>query len=1439
MIPGKPIFISHSSKDDAFVARLRKALELRDIPAWVDSLQMRGSDSLWPKIAEAIADAGSVMIVLSRESINSGWVIRELDEAQKVKKKIGKDEYRVIPLMLPGIESELVKRIFGEGILGIPIHDTAPDGLQVAMPQLLAALGIAAPNDPEHPRSVDETPIAELTLLLSNPATRHEGGRSITSARAKLEFRPARDSRVREMEIPEFKFHSPWGPIEADDLRWYIEQYLIWPSGLFAERGKRIEGNLAVWGKQLFDAVFEGGREKILTRWQSSAKDKTELRFSVRISQVFDKETETDKAAASAFLLSIPWELLNHGKGFLFQGLEPVRVRRQLPNHDGIDIRPPSSPLRILLVSPRPEGPKGEYWLDPRVSALPLVEAIEGLGAYATLTSLQHPNFKDFIEELERAANAGKPYDVVHFDGHGIYDKKLGLGALCFESHEDRLKRQHRALDLVHADKLGAELQKHNIPLIFLEACQTAQQEADVQASVATRLLQEGVASVVSMSHSVLVVTASKFVKAFYKSLADGARIGAAMLAGQQTLARDTYRLTMPGVGKIHLHDWFVPVLYQDREDPILLRKLPTERGEEDIRKTRQRAFGHLPKAPTHHFHGRDRELLYLERLLQTEKYAVIRGVGGMGKTTLASELARWLVRTGRFSRAAFLSVENFVDIHGLLHDLGAQLTAGLSANGLTDDAQAMKEIFRALQDFPTIIVLDNLESVLPAPGQPVDAHMSALQQLFTQLLDASQHTRLLFTSREAMPAPFASFGVELGALGKRQAVNLVRTIMEQRGIALPDSDTGNPHADVQNFVETVGGHPRALVLLAPFLREGIADMDDEVAAIMQKLEKAYPGERERSLFASVELSLRRLTEEQRQQIRPLAVFYGGFHYVVLGMILGIEGEEAMRLSAALVQTGLAEEMTYGYFRMDPALAAYLGLEMGEEERVANRGAWMEGMEGLMGLIYEQIFKDTNLASSLGQMEIPNLMATLEEMARKGTAERIIAYSTNLEQLLQNLGKRELVRRVAEIHEKVSSGMEAWNHAAFLSRKHSIERRMEEGKQQEAYQAAMALKARCLDAGEDAYPGAPYNLAVSSFLLGRISRFVGQNESALREIALAKQRFEALAKAGYKEGERMASICLAEEADCNSNLGKYDEAIPLYNQAIVHAEKREDRRSAAALKSQLGTVYMFQKEYAKSIQALQAAKDTFEQLNEPRSVAIIWHQLGIVYQKIPDFEQADRHYKESLKIETALGNRAGEASTLIQLGNLYDKWKKYDEAVVFYSQSADAYAALNNDGKEGKGRNNLADTLIKIGRLKEARIQLNRAIECKKSLGLEAEPWKTYDILCDLEKAEGNTAAAAVARREAIRLFGMWRRSGAENHSRDAKLCAMAFAAIQGREILELESYLKTEIAQDLDYKFDIHLLGILQGSRDPQTLQDEGLNYQQVVELELLLEGL
>ena len=182
--------------------------------------------------------------------------------------------------------------------------------------------------------------------------------------------------------------------------------------------------------------------------------------------------------------------------------------------------------------------------------------------------------------------------------------------------------------------------------------------------------------------------------------------------------------------------------------------------------------------------------MLALERLLHDYPYAVVRGQGGMGKTTLAVELARWLVRTGRFHRAAFVSLEMLSDVRSVLDSLGRQVLpegANWSVAQYPDLHQALQPVQRALADHPTLLVLDNLESVLPdAAGQTpaAAAPVAELWCLCQDVLNADPATRLLFTSREALPEPFTHRRADmvLEALSQADAIALVSQVMAQEG---------------------------------------------------------------------------------------------------------------------------------------------------------------------------------------------------------------------------------------------------------------------------------------------------------------------------------------------------------------------------------------------------------------------------------------------------------------------------------------------------------------------------------------------------------------------------------------------------------------------------------------------------------------------------------
>lgn len=1457
------LFISHSSQDDAFVRSLQQALGDLGQDVWIDSRELRGGDPLWNDIRHAIDESAAYAVLVSPDALQSKWVGKELRHALLVQEKKGKDGYPVIPLALNGSKLGVLEEFFDEEPIYIPVSGEA-GGVEAAMDAILVALGIRRPADLAPTPQPKAEPLEDLVLELTDLKFVEQDGVRRASGRARLVYEPATAGQREVASEKSWRLIAPIGPIEAGELRWYLEQYAVWPSPYFAPRAGKVEQDIVTWGKELYAAALPPALAATVLQAWARIDGHAGRRFSIHVDPALeDGAPQADVQAAreaATVLLGLPWELLHDGTAFLFQGAKPARVRRRLPNTRVLDVPVVAPPIRILLVSARPEDEACGY-IDHRASALPLVDAMEDLPGLVQLTLLSPATQPALAAELERAHEAHAPYHVVHFDGHGVYDRKVGLGGLCFEHPEDAAKLDRRRHLTIYTNELGPLLHDHRVPLVFLEACQTAQAE-QASESVASELLKLGVASVVAMSHSVLVETSRRFVEAFYEALANGKRVGDAMLAGQRTLKDNPFRGHIFGAGELRLEDWFVPVLFQEKDDPQLFRAMPAEQTKADFRQGLERRLGELPPVPDTGFVGRSRELLALERLLRTERYAVLRGQGGEGKTALAAEFARWMVRSHQVRRAAFVSVETHGDARAVVDALGRQL-AGAAFTAAGDLEAATLEVERALREQATLLVVDNMESVLLPPYVAQDTPealseeaakaLAAILALCARLLKAGE-TRLVFTSREWLPAPFdgARQRRELHRLGQDDAVKLVERVLNAAG---GDAGAGDAAREaIERLVEAVHGHARTLALLAPALRErGVEQTRESLAELMAEMARRFPAghphAREQSVFASVELSLQRMSPENRERARVLGVFHGGVDLDALHMMMAWEEADVAALAAELIGTGLATPNRYNHLSLNPALCPYLRGRLEAEERETLTARWTEAMRAYAHFLARQRSQNAEVAATLTGLELPNLFALLELVERAGDAEPTIALATDLYSLLQALGKPRLLARVGEVRDAAARQLEAqgeaWTHARFEAARTRIEQQLAGGRLREAFDGAQQLLERARAAGEEAYADADYDLAIACRLLARVLQTARGAEQALPLLDEARQGFEVIAQErASKAAEQMASACLTDQGDCLRDLGRLDEAAAAYEESIRRDERHGAERDVAVAKGQLGTVRLEQRRYPEALAAYEEVRERFTALDEPGSVAVIWHQTGRVYQEAGQPEAAEDAYRKSLAIRVRLGDFAGQAGTLLQLGNLYDDaLDRPEEAAAFYRQAADKYVEIGDLAGEGRARNNLAKTLRKLRRLDEARQEIHRAIECKAPFGHAAEPWTTWALLAAIETDAGQPAAAEDARRKAVAAYLAYRRDGGENHNLDGRLAlavSQSLAAGQSAEVAEGLRQLPADPETADWLRPYLHALqAIAAGSRDRGLADAPGLDHTMAAELLLLIETL
>jgi hypothetical protein len=349
---------------------------------------------------------------------------------------------------------------------------------------------------------------------------------------------------ARVLRSPAGKAEAPFvNPLSPPDLD------SLWQAALAtreAERGTRdlrpsispslaAELSLEELGGRLFNALFRGDVHRCWTSsLDSVARDSQGgLRLKLEINLA-------DPHVAA--LADLPWEYLyslEHG-GFLgLQRKTPIqRFMRLAPE------RPPEAPpLRLLTILSQPRS----------MSRLSLEEEDEKIAiALGTLPGVELlPLLNPTIETL-REALLRREFHILHFMGHGGFDRGSGQGVLYFTDSTGAPLPVSGSLLASHLAGLDS------LRLVFVNACDTAR--AGVRApfaGVATALLRVGLPAVIAMQRPIRDSSALEFSRTVYRRLATGDSIDAAVTEGRLAIAR----------GHGALLEWGTPVLYSRVED--------------------------------------------------------------------------------------------------------------------------------------------------------------------------------------------------------------------------------------------------------------------------------------------------------------------------------------------------------------------------------------------------------------------------------------------------------------------------------------------------------------------------------------------------------------------------------------------------------------------------------------------------------------------------------------------------------------------------------------------------------------------------------------------------------------------------------------------------------------------------------------------------------
>ncbi|MFN5707761.1 MAG: CHAT domain-containing protein, partial [Planctomycetota bacterium] len=217
---------------------------------------------------------------------------------------------------------------------------------------------------------------------------------------------------------------------------------------------------------------------------------------------------------AIPWLAGKPWEFAWDPLRRKFLATEDVHLVRSVFTAVPAE-RPPREqrPLRILIVEAQPAETAILSIEEERRRIMHRFRDLVAAGA-AELSVLVAARPETLHERLVESSIRGRPFDIVHFIGHGDFDSQAREGCLLFlESEGDQPLA-------VGVQTLRELLCNRGLQLVFLNACDTARQPGARDRGIAQSLVAGGLPAVVANQFPVLDPSALAFAERFYWGLA-------------------------------------------------------------------------------------------------------------------------------------------------------------------------------------------------------------------------------------------------------------------------------------------------------------------------------------------------------------------------------------------------------------------------------------------------------------------------------------------------------------------------------------------------------------------------------------------------------------------------------------------------------------------------------------------------------------------------------------------------------------------------------------------------------------------------------------------------------------------------------------------------------------------------------------------------------
>ncbi len=249
------------------------------------------------------------------------------------------------------------------------------------------------------------------------------------------------------------------------------------------------------------------------------------------------------------------------------------------------------------------------------------------------------------------------------------------------------------------------------------------------------------------------------------------------------------------------------------------------------------------------------------------------------------------------------------------------------------------------------------------------------------------------------------------------------------------------------------------------------------------------------------------------------------------------------------------------------------------------------------------------------------------------------------------------------------------------------------------------------------------NIALTLFRIGKFDEAMEIYEEVLQFVRKIKDRAE-------------ESALLTRIGNILTEKDKLDEALPYYLESLKIDREIGNRRNEGINLGNIGNLYMMKGEYEKSLDYLLEALKIDREIGNLDNESIVLGNLGNVYGSIGNYEEALKYYNQALEVDRKIGSKWSEAIDLGNMGELYKKKGDLEGADRCFEQCINVLDSINALYPLSHFLAQRSELLCDMGNKDEALKLAEKSKSIAEELGKDSIVKKCEEIINRIKKGE-------------------------------------------------------------------------------------------------------